>query len=178
MSSITGDTTREELAAIVVQKLDAHQIKAVLVGGSVVSIYTANKYESRDLDFISMADHAKISDAMEELGFRRKGKDFIHPDTDFSVEFPTGPLAIGDDVPVVPAGRIVVDGVEITLLSPTQSVMDRLISFFVFNDRQCLDQAIWITEINEVDLEEVSAWAKRERYEDKLQVFLNRIKNR
>jgi hypothetical protein len=35
-------------------------MSAVLVGGAVVSIYTNNKYESYDLDFISPDDHVKI----------------------------------------------------------------------------------------------------------------------
>ncbi len=92
---------------------------------------------------------------MAELGFDRKGKDFVHSGTEFTVEFPTGPVAIGDDAPVAPEGQMIVDGVQIVMLSPTQSVMDRLISFFVFNDRQCLDQAIWIAEKHQIDLEKV-----------------------
>jgi hypothetical protein len=69
VSAIARDTTREEVAAIVIEKLHEHEISAVLVGGSVVSFYTANKYESCDLDFISSAAHGKIAGAMAELGF-------------------------------------------------------------------------------------------------------------
>jgi hypothetical protein len=173
--AITSKTTRQQLAALVVDKLRHHKIDAVLVGGSVVSIYTDNKYESNDLDFISPASHKKIVEAMSELGFTAKGKDFIHPDTKFTVEFPTGPIGIGDDQPVQPEGKITVDGVDVKLLSPTQSVMDRLISFFVFNDRQCLDQAVWIAEKHPINLDQVKAWAKRENQEEKLTVFLSRI---
>lgn len=90
MKEITAKTTRAELAAIVVQKLKQHNIEAVLVGGSVVSLYTKNKYESRDLDFISAADHRRLKGAMAELGFVARGKDFLHSKTDFTVEFPTG----------------------------------------------------------------------------------------
>ncbi|MBY0552803.1 MAG: nucleotidyltransferase [Candidatus Obscuribacterales bacterium] len=72
MMDITTHTSREELAAIVVKKLLAHQIEATLVGGSVVSIYTANKYASQDLDFISSASHDRIENAMNELGFCTK----------------------------------------------------------------------------------------------------------
>ena len=172
---ISRETTREQLAGIVVGKLREHSIDAVLVGGSVVSFYTGNKYESKDLDFISPADHKRIASAMTELGFAAAGKDFVHGDTDFTVEFPTGPIGIGDDQPVLPEGRMMIDGVEVKMLSPTQSVMDRLAGFFWFNDRQCLDQAIWIAESQAIDLERVSAWAGRERQEDKLRAFLNRL---
>ena len=174
--NISAETSREELAAIVVDKLRQHSIDAVLVGGSVVSIYTHNKYESRDLDFISPAAHKKIAVAMSELGFTTKGKDFRHPDTEFTVEFPTGPIGIGDDQPVKPEGSITVDGITVVMLSPTQSVMDRLAWFFYSNDRQCLDQALWIVEKHPVNLDQVKAWAKRERQEEKLAVFLNRLK--
>lgn len=175
MKQITAKTTRQELAAIVVAKLKEHKIDAVLVGGSVVSIYTDNKYASNDLDFISPARHDKIATAMSELGFASKGKDFVHPKTDFTVEFPTGPIGIGDDQPVEAEGKLEVGGVEIKLLSPTQSVMDRLISFFVFNDRQCLDQAVWIAQKHPINMDKVRTWAKRERYEEKLGVFLARL---
>jgi hypothetical protein len=175
MSTISAKTTREQLAAIVVSKLREHNINAVLVGGSVVSIYTNNKYESVDLDFISAADQKKIATAMSELGFTARGKDFVHPKTAFSVEFPSGPLAIGDDVPIVAEGKITVDGVDVVLLSPTQSVMDRLAWFFHDNDRQCLDQAIWIAQKHPVNLQKIREWAMKERNEDKLKIFLAKI---
>ena len=175
---ITRDTTRLQLAAIVVEKLREHGINAVLVGGSLVSIYTNDKYESRDLDFISSASQNKLAAAMRELGFKVSGKDFLHPNTDFTVEFPAGPLAIGDDVPVIPEGSMEVDGVEIKMLSPTQSVMDRLMWFFSDSDRQCLDQAVWIAEKQPIDLERIRSWAKRERQEERLKVFLDRLKTK
>jgi hypothetical protein len=175
MTEISRETTREQLAAIVVEKLREHGIEAVLVGGSVVSIYTQNKYESVDLDFISSASSKRIERAMSELGFTTRGKDFLHPDTEFTVEFPTGPLAIGDDQPVNAEGERTVDGIKIKMLSPTQSVMDRLIAFFVWNDRQCLDQAVWIAEQQPINFEQIADWVKRERQEEKYRVFLNRI---
>jgi len=173
---INAKTTREELAAIIVKKLSEHKIDAVLVGGSVVSIYTNNKYVSNDLDFISAADHRKIKESMSELGFTAEGKDFIHKDSSFTVEFPTGPLAIGDDLPVVPEGKMKVAGVTIKMFSPTQSVMDRLTWFYFSNDRQCLDQALMIAEKHPINMDQVRAWSLRENQEEKFNVFLKRLK--
>ncbi len=178
MSDVSPAMTREDLAAVIVDGLRKQRIEAVLVGGSVVSIYTNNKYESSDLDFIANAAHERITEAMRGLGFIAQGKDFTHENTRFTVEFPTGPIGIGDDQPVVPEGSITVNGIVIRLLSPTQSVMDRLISFFVFNDRQCLDQALWIAEQQPINLEQVKAFAIRERHEEKLNVFLNRLRSK
>lgn len=176
MSKITQTTTREQLAAIVVQKLTEHKIDAVLVGGSVVSIYTNNKYVSYDLDFISPADHKRIEKAMSELGFKTQGKDFVHDHTSFTVEFPTGPLAIGDDLPIEPEGKLKVSGVTIKMFSPTQSVMDRLTWFYFSNDRQCLDQAIMIAQQHPISLDKVRDWSIRENQTEKLEVFLKRLK--
>jgi hypothetical protein len=175
VTKIDDRITRAELAAIIVSKLMEHGINAVLVGGAVVSIYTQNKYESDDLDFIAPASDDRITKAMAELGFTRKGKDFEHPKTRFTVEFPGRRVAIGDDDPVVPEGRLRVGDVDIVLLSPTQSVMDRLCWFFLDNDRQCLDQAVWIAQKQPIDFDAVKAWANREGHDEKYGVFLKRL---
>jgi hypothetical protein len=100
MKRVSPKTTRLELAALITRALNKDGLTAVLVGGAVVSIYTDNKYESYDLDFISPDDHSKIATTMKALGFRQVGKNFEHPDTDLFVEFPAGPIAIGKEVPV------------------------------------------------------------------------------
>jgi hypothetical protein len=168
---------------MIVNKLRQHNIDAVLVGGSVVSIYTANKYASDDLDFISPAAHDRIVTAMAELGFDRAAggtsKSFLHPGTRFTVEFPTGPLALGETAPVTAEGSIEVDGITIKMLSPTQCVMDRLLWFFYCNDRQCLDQAVWVAQAHPISIKKLRAWASREpnpeSVQQKLQIFLARI---
>jgi len=174
-TKIDDTINRAELAAIIVSKLMEHGIHAVLVGGAVVSIYTQNKYESDDLDFVAPASDDRINKAMAELGFVRKNKDFLHPQTKFTVEFPGRRVAIGNDDPVTPEGTLNVGDVNIVLLSPTQSVMDRLCSFFAYNDRQCLDQAVWIAQKQPIDFDKVKAWATREGYEDRYGVFLSRL---
>jgi hypothetical protein len=175
MAMLDENTTREQLAAVVVAKLSEHKIDAVLVGGSVVSFYTRNKYESYDLDFITAADHKRVKAAMSELGFTAKGRNFVHAECRYSVEFPPGPIGLGGDEPVKPEGAQEIEGVTVKMLSPTQSIMDRLSSFFHWDDRMCLDQALWIAEQQPFNMDELTAWAKREGREDKFRVFLNRL---
>ena len=43
------------LAAVVVRALAEEGVEAVLTGGAVVSLYTNNAYESKDLDFVCAA---------------------------------------------------------------------------------------------------------------------------
>jgi hypothetical protein len=169
---ITASTGIEELAAIVSVALEAAGISAVLSGGAVVSIYTNNEYRSGDLDFVSLDSAQKIGDALAPLGFRRKGRMFSHPRTALFVEFPPGPLAVGDALirarevaeKRTPAGTI-------RLLTPTQCVMDRLAAYFHWNDAQSLDQAIMVAATQQISLARIDAWAKREGASEKLRKF-------
>jgi hypothetical protein len=164
------------LAAIITAKLESKGISCVLVGGSVVSLYSHEKYVSKDLDFISPATHREIVTAMSELGFSSRGKDFYHPDTNFSVEFPAGPVALGNESPVEAEGAMDVNGTTIRMLSPTQSVMDRLAWFYHFNDRQCLDQALLIAKAHPINFDKLKAWSLREDSKAKYEAFLKLLK--
>ncbi len=52
---ITSKTTLTELAAIISEALESNNIIATLSGGAVVSIYSENRYQSADLDFVTTA---------------------------------------------------------------------------------------------------------------------------
>jgi hypothetical protein len=172
MERITKKTTVEELAALVSTTLEAAGITAVLSGGAVVSIYTNNEYESNDLDFISAASTSKIAEAMASLGFERKGRMFSHSRTPLFVEFPAGPLAIGDLLirPTEVAKKRTAAG-TIRLLTPTQCVMDRLAAYFHWNDLQSLDQAVMVASSQKISLSKLDAWARQERATEKLEKF-------
>lgn len=105
-------------------------------------------------------------------------KNFFHSETDLSVEFPTGPIGIGDRVPVKPEGKIKVGKTEVILLSPTQSVMDRLAWFYFNNDRQCLDQAVMIALKQPISLKESEEWSAEEQQQDKYSIFIKTLKAR
>jgi len=163
---------RKQFAALVVRQLEKHKISCVLVGGACVSIYTNEKHESRDLDFISPNSQDSIASALAEIGFVRKGRYFAHPDAELYVEFPSGPVGIGHKVPVQAEGEIKVGKTIVKMLSPTQSVMDRLSAFFHWNDRRSLIHAIWICQKHPVSLEKVKAWASKENAPEKFEQFL------
>ena len=133
MKKISQKMNMESFAIAVAHALESKGIEVVLTGGAVVSIYSEGKYVSNDLDFLSTDDHQKIKTAMTDLGFTAQGKDFFHPDSSFSVEFPGRTLMIGDE-PMKPEGSIKKDGFVLKLLSPTQCVMDRLASFYHWKD--------------------------------------------
>lgn len=173
---ISKEMSIGEFAALVASHLQSKGISTVLTGGAVVSIYTENRYMSYDADFISPSDQKTINEAMEELGFEKQGKDFRHNETDFFIEFPTGPLALGNQL-ISAEAELEFKGHKLILLSPTQSVMDRLAAYFHWNDLQCLDQAVWIAAKHPVQMNKVKEWAKGEGHEEKFKIFLDNLKN-
>lgn len=149
---------------------------AVLTGGAVVSIYTANEFQSHDLDFITGAGRREIDRAMEAIGFRRaKGRHYDHPETLFIVEVPTGPLMAGATPIEQHAERHTAVGI-IRLLTPTDAVKDRLAGFLHWSDRQNLEQALALCRCQPVNLADIESWARNEAQPDRLRVFLDRLR--
>ena len=173
---ISKSLSRKEFAAVVVSQLEKHDISCVLVGGACVSIYTEEKHASHDLDFISPYSHDAITAALAEIGFKKDGRYFVHSDTDLYVEFPTGPVAIGNEIPVKPEGQIKVKNTLIKMYSPTQCVMDRLAAWFHWNDRRSLIHALWVCEKHPINIAKVKKWAKQEDEIEKFEQFLAEYK--
>lgn len=174
MNRIHRDMTIRDLALVVSTTLRQAGIECVLTGGAVVSIYTENRYQSFDLDFISHADHERIRNALAVIGFREEGRHFSHPDTDFYVEFPPPPLAIGNQ-PVRELNEIQEGDRVLRLLTPTQCVMDRLAAFYFWNDRQALEQALLVGRQHDLTLEDVREWSIEEGMLDQYEQFLERL---
>lgn len=63
--------TGEEVAALVCSTLERHGIEVVLCGGSVVSIYSENEFESYDFDFVPTGLARNVDSAMGELASNR-----------------------------------------------------------------------------------------------------------
>ena len=165
MKKIDRSTSLGELAVIVSAALEEHGITATLSGGGAVSIYTDNLYESCDLDFISRSSIESITEAVRPLGFCKVdgAREFRHPDTDYYIEFPPGPLAFGETV-VPDANTNVVDTRfgPIRIVTPTESVMDRLSAFIHWSDRQSFNQAALIGKCHELDWVALGVWAETE----------------
>jgi hypothetical protein len=152
-----------EVAAYIAEHLRHNGINVVLSGGSCVSIYTENRYLSYDLDFIEQGKTArkKIAACLLEIGFLEKNRYFTHADTQYFVEFPSGPLAIGDE-PINNIAQLDFSTGSLRLLSATDCVKDRLANYYHWKDKQCLDQAIMVTTDAVVDLVEVERWSRHE----------------
>lgn len=154
-----------ELAAYIAEHLRSKGIETVLVGGACISIYSANEYSSFDLDFIitGSSTRQKVRAALTEINFTEENRYFINPQTPFFVEFPSGPLAIGDEPPTEISTLIFSTG-NLQLLSPTDCVKDRLAAFYHWKDRQSLEQAILIGRDHAIDIADVRRWSVNEGF--------------
>jgi hypothetical protein len=118
-----------ELAALVCDSLKRKGLQATLSGGACAEIYSNSKYVTGDLDFvvnyIRPENDKVIEMVMSSLGFEKKGRIFINKSVAYSVEFPPGPLSVGEEYQIKPVELKVKTG-NLSLLSPTDSAKDRL----------------------------------------------------
>jgi hypothetical protein len=170
-----GEMEVGELAAWICEHLHKQGFDPVLTGGSVVTIYSSNKYVSLDLDFVERRGlrTSRLQEAMARLGFRSEGRYFSHPETVYSVEFPPGPLSVGDE-PITDIRDMKFATGTLRIISPTESVKDRLAAWYHWKDRQGLEQAVLVAEAQDIDIEEVERWS---RHEGKTETF-EKIRNR
>ena len=161
--------TLGEFAEIISKALSAQGINAVLVGGACVSLYSRNKYESLDLDYVSPASTERIDSVLGGLGFSRKDnlRQYKRPGTRYYIEFPPGPISIGEEGPITRFDRLG----SIVLLRPTDCVKDRLAAYFHWNDEQSLKQALLVAKSQKINLDEIRKWSVREKRQDKFRVF-------
>ncbi len=86
-----------DLAGYISEELRKRDIDTILVGGACVTIYSENRYQSYDLDYITYADMKRVKIALAELGFMEKQKYFKHEGCQWFVEFVSPPVAVGDE---------------------------------------------------------------------------------
>lgn len=165
-----------EVAAYVCSHLDSRGIRVVLSGGGCVAIYASDRYTSMDLDFIDRlhTTRRKLKETLAEIGFYEQRRYFVHPGTQYLLEFPSGPLAVGNE-PVSAIEELHLETGTLRLLTPTDCVKDRLAAFYHWNDLQCLQQAVWVALERDVDLFEAERWSQQEGEMEKFQVFRKKL---
>lgn len=184
MADITSTTKLTELAAIVSEALEAAGIVATLSGGSAVSAYTDNRYESEDLDFVTTALLDELKSALEPLGFTHKGSPrlsaFEHPAIKWYVEFPPAPLSFGGTyIDASECAVVSTPSGNLRIITPTHSVMDRLIAAASWQEAQSLEQALLVAkhQADNIDWDEIDAWVVAEAIVNGREVveFYNRV---
>lgn len=164
-----------DLAGFISEELRTRGIETILVGGACVTLYSKNKYQSYDLDFITYDEMKKVKKALSALGFVEKQKYFQHKGCQWFIEFVSPPVAIGNE-PVNKFNTIHTKYGTIKLISAVDSVKDRLASFYYWNDKEAIEQAIFICLAQNINLKEVKRWSKQEGEIEKFNIFIEKLK--
>ncbi|WP_420422405.1 hypothetical protein [Simkania sp.] len=163
----------KDLAGYLSEELRKEGIDLILVGGACVTIYSKNRYQSYDLDFITYEDLRKVKKALSKFGFEYNSRYFIRQDCPWIIEFVSPPIAVGNE-PIHHFSNVKTKMGTIKMLRPIDSIKDRLASFYHWDDRQGLKQALDICrEVQDIDFGELEKWSKAEGFTDKYQEFLN-----
>ncbi len=187
MPSISKKTTLIELAAIVSDALENAGIIATLSGGAAVSLYTDNRYQSVDLDFVTTALIKELKIVLDPLGFKHSGRPrlsvFKHPRCAWYLEFPPAPLSFGGTYIDPSDCKLIETGLgSLRIIAPTHSIMDRLIAATAWHEPQSLEQALLVAEAQaeKIDWSVIDEWIIREgiRGEKEVIEFYKRIGRR
>lgn len=167
-----------EIAFLVCTALHQKGLTGVLVGGAAAHIYAPNEYVSHDLDLILSlwSEDRAARDVLAELGYKSDGKNLRHDSSAFTVEFPPGPLAVGEE-PIKTWDTLREGEQLLHILTPTDCVRDRLAGYLFWHDRQSLSAAVSVarTHADKVDLRIVEAWSRREGELERFQDFLRAL---
>ncbi|MEM1282574.1 MAG: hypothetical protein AAGG81_03385 [Chlamydiota bacterium] len=146
----------KSLAYFISDELFKEGLKAILVGGACVTIYSDNRYQSCDLDFVTYEDSKVIERVLKKIGFVKEGRYYTHSTTSYYIYFVNPPVAIGSD-PVTKYEKLKSPLGELQLLTQTDCVKDRLAAYYHWNDQQALDQAVMVAKQNEVEIKEIQS---------------------
>lgn len=177
--SIVHGSSLAEIAFEVCTALDAAGITAVLTGGGAATVHAPEAIQSYDLDFILQfmaASFPPDEQPLIDLGFFRKVRSamYRHLETRLTVEFPPGPLAVGDDL-ITQWQTLRRNDRVLYVLSPTDSVRDRLAATIHYRDSSSLEQAVSVARLHDIDLPLVEAWCAREGGSAQFAAFLVRL---
>ncbi|MCP5506548.1 MAG: hypothetical protein H7A38_06665 [Chlamydiales bacterium] len=165
----------DELAAFVSELLRKEGIEAILVGGACVTIYSKNRYQSYDLDFVTFEEIKRVKKVLALGGFYEKNGYFKHQDCPYFIEFVNPPVAVGRE-PIHQFGQIKNRSGTIQLLRVEDCIKDRLAGYFHWDDQESLIQAIDVCLEVKANLAEVKKWAQEEGFIDKYQRFIKELK--
>lgn len=164
---ITRESTLADICFAVSAALEDAGISGVLTGGSAAALYAPLAYPSHDADFI-LADDDRLDDvavALVRIGFRRYGRSriFAHPESEFTVDFPKGPLAVAREY-IHETAIIERGSSRIRILTRFDCVRDRLAHFYCWDDFTALGAAVAVAsdEASDVDFIDIRAWTERE----------------
>ena len=129
----------------------------ILVGGAAVELYTGGAYTTGDLDFVGGVP-PDVAAALDEAGFRREGRHWIHERAEIFVEFSGNAIQPHERIVSVKVGQATV-----LTLSPEDMIVDRLAAWQFW--KSATDGAsaflIWRAQAKRLDRSRVDDLARK-----------------
>ncbi len=149
----------------------------ILVGGAAVELYTGGAYTTGDLDFVGRVP-PEVARQLEECGFRREGRHWVHDEAKLFIEFPGSALEPDSRV-----ARLEVDGTSVLTLSPEDLILDRLAAWEFWNSTTDGASAflIWKAQDSRIDRERLKRLVDGrhvERSHGRLRQFVDELGDR
>src|SRR3989338_2231060 len=121
---ITRRDKRTLALSVVLQKaLLPYKLYPILVGGSAVEYYTRGEYASGDIDYVLPTSDI-LKEIMAQLGFKKEGRLFIHPELHLVIEFPSSYLEKNETFDEITEGNI-----KVRIIALEDLIIDRLNTF-------------------------------------------------
>lgn len=169
---ISQDTPLREIAFIVCTALDGIGVTAVLTGGAAATIWSGGQHQSHDCDFVIKFHEAgaPAEAVLLDLGYVESGGVYRHRNNPFTLEFPPGPLSVGDTL-ITTWDTLRENERLLHILSSTDSCRDRLAAFFHWADYSSLKVAVAIAKLGGVNLDAVRQWSLNESTDERYAQF-------
>lgn len=97
--------------------------RPILVGGAAGELYTGSPRSSGDIDFVGHVP-AQVSRALIEVGFRPRGRHWVHEERRLFVEFTKSAVTDGQEIALIE-----LEGERVLAMSPEDLIVDRLASW-------------------------------------------------
>ena len=151
-----------KIAAVIAEALRKIGEDPVLVGGAAVEFYTDGNYATKDIDMIAMGGPL-LWKVMEELGFKRRGKDFINEVLEIYIEFPSATLNPGEK-----SDQIDVEGIPLKIISLEDLIVDRLAAYKFWKSSIDGLNALLLLELGKADMQRLRERAGAKEIQDAL----------
>lgn len=155
------------IAAVIAGALRQIGQDPILVGGAAVEFYSEGEYTTKDIDMVAPGGK-ELWEVMEQLGFAKRGKDYIHEELKIYVEFPGETLGFDRR-----SDLLDVDGGVLQIISLEDLIVDRLCSFKFWKSATDGLAAILLLEVGGWETERLKKQAAYEEVTDALEAVQN-----
>lgn len=131
-----------EVAALASASLEEAGIRVAVVGGSAITAHVPHVYTSHDVDFaaINGTTRRAFGKALARLGFRARGRDFVHSETRVSLDL-VADTPFVDQRPITQFTTVKTRFGAVRVLRFEDAIADRVAAFLHWSDAQSLEVA-------------------------------------